>query len=315
MSERIRVFSAAKPSAAIKVGAFALVLAAVFTSSFWTGRTVGPVGPVAGTYDGDPAPGSAPSIPSGLQISEDGYTLARTMSEITPGEPTDFRFAVIGPDGRPVSRYGPVNGARLHLLVLRRDLTGFQHLYPAYAGGGQWSVKLTLAAAGTYRFLVHARPEAAARPLTLGTDVFAPGTARPYPLPRPEQVARVAGYEVRLTGSMAAGRARTLTFSISEHGRPVTGLQRRRGGLAVLRAGDLALLRTHRGRALGDGRGGTGPDLRFRIAPPSPGAYRVYLEFRHRDVNRTAEFTILAEQAGSISPDGPFPGEDAPHDH
>jgi hypothetical protein len=256
-----------------------------------------------------------PSTPSGLQISEDGYTLVRTMTEIPPGERTEFRFTLLGPRGLPVTGYAPVDGARLHLLVARRDLAGFQHLYPAQAGGGQWSVTLTLAEAGTYRFLVYAKPEEAARPVLLGADVFARGTVRPRPLPRPEPVVRVAGYEVGLTGAPVAGRVGTLTFSISERGRPVTGLQRRRGGLAVVRAGDLALLRTPREGVLGAERVGAGPDLRFPVAPPSPGPYRVFLEFRHRGVSRTAEFTVLAEQPAAISPDGPLPGERVPHGH
>ncbi|MFC5745389.1 hypothetical protein [Actinomadura rugatobispora] len=290
-------------------------MAAVFAASFWTG---GSVGPVAGTGDGGGAEGGAgpvPSAPSGLQISEDGYTLVRTMSEIPPGERTEFGFMLLGPGGLPVTGFTPVDGARLHLLVMRRDLAGYQHLYPAEAGGGQWSVTLTLAEAGIYRFLVYAQPEGAARPVLLGAEVVARGTLRPRPLPRPEPVARVAGYEVGLTGAPVAGRVRTLTFSVSERGRPVTGLQGRRGGLAVVRAGDLALLRTPRDAVLGAHRVGAGPDLRFPVAPPSPGAYRLFLEFRHRGVSHTAEFTVLAEQPAAISPDGPLPGERDPHGH
>ena len=305
----------------VRVGAFLLALTALFAVSFWSGRSLGPA--AAGEEDA-PSGGKdrrwngsepVPALPSGLQISENGYTLVRTMTEIPPGERTEFRFTVLGPDGLPVTAFSPVDGARMHLLLARRDLAGYQHLYPVHAGGGEWSAELALPEAGTYRLLVYARPEGAARPVLLGADVFARGSLRPRPLPPPRRVVRVGGYEVELAGEPVAGRVRTLTFTVSERGRPVTGLQRRHGGLAVVRVGDLALLRAPREGTLGTARVGTGPELRFPVAVPSPGPYRLFLEFRHRGVSHTAAFTVLAERPAAVSPDGPLPGERVQHGH
>ena len=39
----------------------------------------------------------------------------------------------------------------MHLIVVRRDLTGFQHLHPTTSDVGTCSVELRLASAGSYR--------------------------------------------------------------------------------------------------------------------------------------------------------------------
>ena len=39
----------------------------------------------------------------------------------------------------------------MHLIVVRRDLTGFQHLHPEMAADGTWSTRVRLADAGSYR--------------------------------------------------------------------------------------------------------------------------------------------------------------------
>jgi hypothetical protein len=54
-----------------------------------------------------------------------------------------------------------------------------------------------------------------------------------------------------------------------------------KGHLVALREGDLAYLHTHPvGRA-----------LRFGVAYPSAGRYRLFVQFRHQDAVHTAAFT------------------------
>ena len=47
-----------------------------------------------------------------------------------PGAGSELAFTVIGPDGRPVTAYDEQHERDLHLIVVRRDLTGFQHVHP-----------------------------------------------------------------------------------------------------------------------------------------------------------------------------------------
>jgi uncharacterized protein YfaP (DUF2135 family) len=40
----------------------------------------------------------------------------------------------------------------------------------------------------------------------------------------------------------------------------------------------------------------TGPEIRFAIEVPTPGRYRLFLDFQHAGTGRTAEFTVDTTQ-------------------
>ncbi|WP_329518894.1 hypothetical protein [Spirillospora sp. NBC_01491] len=318
---------------ATKLGAYALGLAAAFGSAAGIGTIVGPVGATAESGDhgsahsghsGGTAEETGTPAPGGLQTVQDGYTLNPETTTVTPGKQTDFRFTVTGPNGAPVTRYTPLHGEKLHLIIARRDLSGFQHVHPAQVGGGVWSMPLTLPDAGTYRFFTDVRPEGAKRQLTLGTDVSAPGDFRPEPLPAAERVAEVDGYEVALAGDLVPGRSSKLTLTVSKDGKPVTDLQpylEAYGHLVALRDRDLAYLHVHPDGEPGDGRTAPGPAITFYAEVPAAGSYRLYLDFKHGDTVRTAEFTAVAgapapsPQSTSPAPSSPPAGEPEHGDH
>ncbi|GAA3113044.1 hypothetical protein GCM10010466_00090 [Planomonospora alba] len=317
---------------ATKVGAYVLGLAAVFGGAFGVGRIAGPVGetgqvaagatgrPAAGgsghaaTGDGGHAtaahagaekPGGtahAAEVPGGLQVSAGGYTLVPRTDVVEPGEETDFRFSVTGPDGRPVTRFTPQHDKELHLIVVRRDLTGFQHLHPEMEADGTWSVPLTLPEPGEYRAFADFAPEGRAG-MTLGTDLSAPGDYRPEPVGEAVRTATVDGYTVTLAGDLVAGRSSGLTLSVSKDGEPVTDLEPYLGAyghLVALRDGDLAYLHVHPGGEPGDGKTAAGPGITFHAEVPSAGTYRLFLDFKHGGAVRTAEFTAATAGAPAV---------------
>jgi hypothetical protein len=62
----------------------------------------------------------------------------------------------------------------------------------------------------------------------------------------------------------------------------------------ALRDGDLAYLHVHPAGEPGDGTTEPGPDVTFYATAPSAGDYRLFLDFQHDGVVRTAEFTARA---------------------
>ncbi|WP_202512293.1 hypothetical protein [Streptomyces sp. SID3343] len=250
---------------------------------------------------------SAASVPEGLQTSRDGYTL---VTVTVPAPAGTLAFRIDGPDGAPVREYAPQHDKELHLIVVRRDLSGFRHVHPTLGADGVWRQPLTLDQAGTYRVFADFAPAATGTPLTLGIDVHAAGDFRPVPLPEPAATAEVDGYTVTLHGEPAAGHGAHITLSVARDGRPVTDLEpylAAFGHLVVLRDGDLAYLHVHPGGAPGDGVTPAGPDIAFHTELPSVGSYRFFLDFRHGGVVRTAEFTVKAGKSAT-------PGEPAGHE-
>ncbi|GII83781.1 hypothetical protein Ssi03_17710 [Sphaerisporangium siamense] len=295
-------------NAPARFGAYVLGLAVVFGGALGAGRAVGPLGaPAEAEHAAAPGRTAAPiaaDTPGGLQVSENGYTLTPVGAAIEPGETTDYRFTVTGPDGRPVTAYQVQHEKKLHFIVVSRDLATFRHLHPVEAGGGVWSVPLTLPAAGAYRAFADFAPEGG-EALTLGADLFVPGAYTPGPLPAASRTATVDGYTVTLGGDLTAGRSSMLTLSVRKDGRPVTDLQPYLGAyghLVALRAGDLAYLHVHPDGEPGDGTTKPGPDVAFHVEAPSAGSYRLFLDFRHGGEVRTAAFTVTAGQAAPATP-------------
>jgi hypothetical protein len=288
-----------------RLGFFTIGLAAVFGAALGAGRLAGPVGAadrpnashsgMSGMSDGMEHHDMAnAAMPGGLLVSDHGYTLT-TASAPTGG----FAFRIIGPDGRAVTAFDTEHDKRMHLIVVRRDLSGFRHVHPTMDADGTWRVAAPFGGPGTYRAFADFKPTGAG-PLTLGIDAEVPGEVTPRPLPAPATTASVDGYTVTLKGTLTAGRASRLDLTVSRGGRPITDLQpylAAYGHLVALRQGDLAYLHVHPDGEPGDGRTKPGPTVTFHAEAPSAGTYRLYLDFQHDGVVHTAEFTVTADAA------------------
>ncbi|MFC9733789.1 hypothetical protein ACFWGM_01195 [Streptomyces roseolus] len=301
-----------------KITAFAAALAATFGTAYGVGKGVGPVdeppraehgdhAATAGTPE-ETAPGQAPAeLPGGLQVSQDGYTLALETPAPPVGRST-LKFSVRDAAGEKVTAFATEHDKELHFIVASRDLTVFRHLHPEKAPDGTWTVEADLPRAGAYKAFADFKPAAkGAEALTLGVDLGVPGAYAPRPLPAPEPTATVDGYQVRLGGTLDPGKPGELRLTVSKGGEPVTDLEPHLGAyghLVALRQGDLAYLHVH------PNEGGPGPDVSFTATAPTPGTYRLFLDFRHEGEVRTAAFTVKAGDRAAA----PAPSETAERD-
>lgn len=244
---------------------------------------------------------TAAELPGGLQVSEDGYTLVPVRTVVPAGDRV-VAFRIVGPDGIALTDYAIEHEKELHLIAVRRDFTGFQHVHPERAADGTWRTRLGLTG-GTWRLFADFTPAPTGsevlQPLTLGTDLTVTGRSGRLAGPGPAtvRVSTVDGYRVEMTGILAAGEESDLSFAVSRRGEPVADLQPylgARGHLVALREGDLAYLHVHPT----DGEDAAGAEVGFAANVPSVGRYRLYLDFRVDGVVRTASFVLSADGSG-----------------
>jgi hypothetical protein len=305
-----------------KLVGFLLILVAVLGVAVGIGRAVGPIdpeGPVNHTTETvDPDTGESASdataIPKGLMVSQGGYTFQLAQTTASAGTSVPVSFTIEGPNGRPVTDYTVEHEEDLHLIAVRRDFTGFQHVHPEMAADGTWTTALDLTP-GAWRLFADFQA-AGAEAVTLGTDLSVSGEFQPVAPAANSTTATVDGYTVTLNGDLAAGADAALTLNVTRDGEPVTDLEPYLGAyghLVALRAGDLAYLHVHPEGTPDDGVTEPGPEVGFSANVPSPGRYHLFLDFKHQGVVRTAAFTVTG--SGSAAPkEGPGTSDDGHSD-
>ncbi|MGW6703826.1 hypothetical protein ACWGDE_02875 [Streptomyces sp. NPDC054956] len=296
-----------------KVGLFGAALAATFTGAYALGSVTEPLTDRTATaqhatHTETEATPISTALPSGLQVSQDGYTLDLQTPRLAAGQESPLRFAIKDNAGKAVTDFTTAHDKELHLIVASRDLNTFRHLHPARAGDGTWSTPVNLPAAGDYRVFADFTPsKKGATALTLGTDLAVSGNYQPRELPAQQATAEIDGYTVTLDGYLTTGKMSDLTLNVTKDGKPVTDLEPYLGAyghLVALRAGDLAYLHVHPEGEPGDGTTKPGPAVSFMATAPTDGAYRLFLDFKHQGTVRTAAFTVhaTAATAGADNP-------------
>jgi len=230
----------------------------------------------------------------GLAVSQNGLSLELDRTKLPHNRRAALSFRILDEGGRAVRDFEEEQDKRMHLIVVRRDTQGFQHLHPRMDGNGRWSTPITLPEAGSYR--VFADFQRDGEKSTLGADLAVDGPVRSQPLPAASTTATTdGGYEVQLEGADArAGKEADLEFAVSRNGEPVeTEPYLGAGGhLVALREGDLAYLHTHPAEHGESGDSDAhSQSVPFATEFPSAGRYRLFFQFKHEGRVQTAAFT------------------------
>jgi hypothetical protein len=205
----------------------------------------------------------------GLGVADDSHRLALSDRELPVSGTVPLYFRILDREGETVRDFDVAHTKRMHLIVVRRDLTHFQHLHPEQEAEGRWTVPLRLTAPGSYR--VFADFELDGEPHTLGSDLQVAGNVEETTA-APETAARSdLGVDVRVEGAARAGHPSTLRFSLPVDVQEYLGAG---GHLVALREGDLAFLHVHPTAQ----RPG---EVSFEATFPTPGRYALFLQFRH----------------------------------
>lgn len=261
-------------NASLRIVGFVAALGAVLGVAWVAGRAIGPdTGPMPehGDHRGDGA--------------ADDFRLTLEQTAFGPGT-HELAFRVER-DGAAVTDYEVAHEKELHLIVVRTDMSGFQHLHPTLDGDtwrtdvawqpGEWKVYADFTPVG-----------AEAQVLTEDLTVSGQGTSGN----RHDTVrtVHVDGYDLTLRGDLQPGATTVLRPDVTRGGQEVTDLEPYLGALGhlvALRHGTLEYLHVH-------------PEgLDFHTSVEKPGTYELFLQFQHRGKVHTAQFTLPAEQQPS----------------
>jgi hypothetical protein len=285
-----------RESAILRLALFAAVLALIGGIAALAGAATGSkpranAGADGGSMEMAAMTPEAEARANGLASSAGGYTFAPVRTTLNRGDNV-FRFRIVDAAGNAVREYDVDGGVRLHLIVVRRDFVGYQHLHPRLGRDGAWSVPLRLDAPGAYR--AYADFDVSGDKTVLGYDLFVPGSFAPAGVPAVASHARVDGYSVSVVHDVLhAGKETKLHFLVRRDGRPVPSFQAyvgHRGHLVALRAGDLAYSHVHP-----EPTGAPG-EIVFHTELETAGTYRVFLQFKRDGIVHTAPFTVEVER-------------------
>jgi hypothetical protein len=239
-------------------------------------------------HGGEPMVEAIPGA-DGLRSELAGVALLPIPRRFAAGGTATWRFMLTDCKGNALRDFEPENGKLLHLIVVRSDLTAYQHLHPTLGSDGTWSVQLATPRAGRYRAIADFVIDG--RKYVVGTSFTVPGRAADEPLPAPSTRASVDGYDVELQrpAELVAGEEAQLTFRVTRGGRPVGALQPYLGAyghLVALHAPDVAYSHVHP-----NGTDRVGGAITFDTELHVHGRYRLFLQFRTGGRVHTAAFT------------------------
>jgi hypothetical protein len=233
--------------------------------------------------------GAAASV-GGLAVTSAGMTLVPEAASLPVGKAQPYKFKITAAGGAPITTYAIVHDKPLHFVVVRRDLTGFQHLHPVMAPDGTWSVDLSLAAPGSYRAIADFTAVLGGQqtPATLGVDLTVAGDYRPVALPAPVPKATTDGFTISYAGEPKTGATQPLLMTVTGPDGTPAALEPYLGAfghLIVLREGDVGYVHVHPEAQPVDRA------VKFWLTAPGPGRYRMFFDFQVAGQVHTAAFT------------------------
>ena len=250
-----------------------------------TGSSMGGMG--GGGHLADPG--------KGLLVTENGFTLKPSTTTLTVG-PQKLVFQIVDSSGKPVTQYTPDQTKLLHFYLARQDLTGYQHLHPTLSNG-TWSIAVSSLTPGPYRMytdFVAKDAMGSDKPTVLSTILTVPGSYTPAAVPAAASSTTADGLTATMAGSITAGTASTVSFQITENGKPVTDLEQYLDSFAhmtALHTGDLAYQHVHPGLTAKAGQKG-GPALPFEVELPEKGTWRLFLQVQRAGALHLLPLTV-----------------------
>lgn len=230
------------------------------------------------------------------QTAAEGYQASFSFAggNAKANETKELTIRITDRGGKPVNDFTINHEKLLHLIVISRDLTFFNHIHPDYRGNGTFTVPVAFPAGGDYKLFADFVPQGGAA-TTIGEWMKAEGGEAPQTAIKAdsEMVKTVAGKEVELALSGAKAKEDvSLTFRIRDAAtkKAIDNLEPYLGavGHVVIVSSDVEqYIHVHPADEKS-----TGPEARFIASFPNAGTYKIWGQFQHQGQLFTVPFTV-----------------------
>ncbi len=304
--------------------ALVLNLAACSTDSTPKTTDTGSTNPPAATHTGthlyqcpmhpevtSAQPGTCPKCGMHLEhtdnVAGSGRTfemiLTKTPETVEAGKPVNLAF-------RPLDKAAPdapvplalVHEKKIHLIIVRRDLSEFFHEHPTFGADGAYNQTFTFKTGGDYVLFQDYTPDGDRHQLGR-QDVTVSGPKRPaVKFDKDVMTWKSAdGYAAELSFDQPAtvGASLAVKTTITRNGQPVTDLGHYLGALGhmvIISEDTKQYLHVHP-----QDQPDKGPAVGFHTQFEQAGRYRVFLQFNHGGAIHTADFVVNVAPAGAAS--------------
>lgn len=196
--------------------------------------------------------------------------------------------------GQPIKEFDVEHEKLMHLIVVSKDLSYFDHIHPEYKENGLFTVTPNFPSGGEYKFFADFVPKGADKTVKSYGVTIAGNQRKTTPLTEDKELTKVVdGKEVTLKfNHLMTGMDSTLTFTIKDANtkQPITNLQPYLGavGHVVAISGDTeTYLHVHP-----IDEHAKGPDAKFMTNFSKGGLYKIWGQFQQNGKVLTVPFTI-----------------------
>lgn len=202
-------------------------------------------------------------------------------------------------NGKPIEEFEINHEKLLHLIIVSKDLSYFNHVHPEYKGGGVFEIVNEFPAGGEYRMAADFKP-ADGSAMTKLQWITVKGEAAETEAVTVDDILEksVDGKKVSLSfdSQLEAGREVTLKYTVNDEStnQPITDLEPYLGSIGhvvVFSEDGERYLHVH---ALEDQ--GSGPDALFETTFPKSGIYKIWGQFKKGGKVFTVAFVVSVSQ-------------------
>lgn len=223
--------------------------------------------------------------------------MANWKIESAAGDEQRIQLKILKNDGQPIDDFEITHEKLLHLIIVSKDLSYFNHIHPEYKRNGLFEITNEFPDGGQYKLIADFKPSDGDSMTKMAwVDVEGSEKASVPVVVDDDFVKTVDGNRVALTmDSVEANKELTLKFTLTDEAtnQPITDLEPYLGAIGhvvVLSEDGERYLHVH----AVEGQG-SGPEALFETEFPKSGVYKIWMQFQRDNQVFTVPYVIKVQ--------------------